>query len=86
MGETAAVYGFNRCSKNIVNNIPRKSTSKTMYLFKHFIQELLFEHLKCIKYFIMLFIENLDEEDTLLTSENSACVERDKKNKHSNIV
>lgn len=34
----------------------------------------------------MLFIENLDEEDTLLTSENSACVERDKKNKHSNIV
>lgn len=57
-----------------------------MYLFKHFIQELVFEHLKCIKNFIMLFIENLDEEDILFTSENSACVERDKKKKKKRAI
>lgn len=87
MVETAAAFRSNWYSKDIINKNSRKVISQTIYLLKHFIQQLFFEHLKCVKYPIMLFIEDSGEEDILLTSKNShPCVERDKKSKYSNMV
>lgn len=82
--DTAVVSRFNWYSKDVINNISKKGTSQTTYLFKHFIQQLLFEHLKYMKYLIMLFIGEVDE-DTLLISTQPVWRET-RKEKHSNIV